>query len=69
MLKELYHLRWGIETLFGVLKERLKIDNFTGKTVAAIKQDFFVIPLIPPGVGTGTCFVSDWHAVYINANC
>jgi hypothetical protein len=41
MLKELYHLRWGIETFLGVLKERLKIDNFTGKTVIAIKQDFF----------------------------
>jgi len=40
-LKELYHLRWGIETFFGVLKERLKIDNFTGKTVIAIEQDFF----------------------------
>jgi hypothetical protein len=63
MLKELYHLRWGIETLFGVLKERLKLDNFTGKTVIAIEQDFFVIPLIPPGVGTGTCFVSDWVGV------
>jgi len=33
-------LRWSIETLFSVLKERLKIDNFTGKTVIAIKQDF-----------------------------
>jgi IS4 transposase len=41
MLKELYHLRWGIETLFGVLKERLRLDNFTGKTVISIKQDFF----------------------------
>jgi len=41
MLKELYHLRWGIETFLGVLKERLKIENFTGKTVIAIKQDFF----------------------------
>jgi uncharacterized protein YbcI len=41
MLKELYHLRWGIETLFSVLKERLRLDNFTGKTVIAIKQDFF----------------------------
>jgi len=40
MLKELYNLRWGIETYRCVLKERLKIDNFTGKTVAAIKQDF-----------------------------
>jgi hypothetical protein len=68
MLKELYNLRWGIETIFGVLKERLKIDNFTGKTVTAVKQDFFVIPLIPPLVGTGTCFVSDWVGVYIYAN-
>ncbi|KHD05666.1 hypothetical protein PN36_34075 [Candidatus Thiomargarita nelsonii] len=41
MLKELYHLRWGIETLFSVLKERLKLDNFTGKTVVAVRQDFF----------------------------
>ncbi|OAD21541.1 Transposase, IS4-like domain protein [Candidatus Thiomargarita nelsonii] len=41
MLKELYHLRWGIETFLGVLKERLKIENFTGKTVIAIKPDFF----------------------------
>jgi len=37
MLKELYHLRWGIETFLGVLKERLKIDNFTGKTVSEAK--------------------------------
>jgi hypothetical protein len=69
MLKELYHLRWGIETFLGVLKERLKIENFTGKTVIAIKQDFFVIPLIPPLVGTGTCFVSNGFRVYTNANC
>jgi len=41
MLKELYQAQRGIETLFGVLKERLKLDNFTGKTVAAIKPDFF----------------------------
>jgi hypothetical protein len=64
MLKELYHLRWGIETFLGVLKERLKIENFTGKTVIAIKQDFFVIP---PSVGT--CFVSGWFRVYTNTNC
>jgi len=41
MFKELYHLRWGVECFFCVLKERLKIDNFTGKTVISIKQDFF----------------------------
>jgi len=37
MLKELYNLRWGIETHRWVLKERLKIDNFTGKTVSEAK--------------------------------
>jgi hypothetical protein len=43
MLKELYQAQRGIETLFGVLKERLKLDNFTGKTVIAIKQDFLAM--------------------------
>jgi len=41
MFKELYNLRWGVECFFGVLKERLKMDNFTGKTVISVKQDFF----------------------------
>jgi len=34
-------LRWGIECLYGVIKERLKVDNFTGKTVISVKQDFY----------------------------
>jgi len=34
-------LRWGIECIYGVIKERLKIDNFTGKTVISVKQDFY----------------------------
>ena len=45
-LKELYHLRWGIECLYGVLKERLKVDNFTGKTVISVKQDFYATILL-----------------------
>lgn len=28
---ELYHYRWGIETAFEVLKDRLQMENFTGK--------------------------------------
>lgn len=39
--KNLYWLRWGIETYFGILKSRLNIENFTGKTSEAVKQDFF----------------------------
>ncbi|KHD07648.2 hypothetical protein PN36_29730 [Candidatus Thiomargarita nelsonii] len=34
-------MRWGIECLYGVIKERLKVDNFTGKTVISVKQDFY----------------------------
>ena len=38
---ELYRLRWGIETFYGLLKTRLNLENFTGTGVEAVKQDFF----------------------------
>lgn len=37
---ELYHLRWGIETFYGLLKTRLEVENFTGIGAEAIRQDF-----------------------------
>ncbi len=37
---ELYDQRWGAETNFGIIKTRLEIEDFTGKTPMAIKQDF-----------------------------
>ncbi len=39
--KELYFLRWGVETFFAKLKGRLSLENFTGKSVESVKQDFF----------------------------
>lgn len=39
--KELYFKRWGIEVKYNELKNRLQIENFTGETVIAIKQDFY----------------------------
>jgi len=39
--KELYALRWGIETYFDLMKNRLSLENFTGQTALAVKQDFF----------------------------
>jgi len=39
--KELYHLRWGCETFYGILKTRLNLENFSGKTVESIYQDFY----------------------------
>ena len=39
--KELYFLRWGVEGFYALIKERLGIENFTGQTVEAVKQDFY----------------------------
>lgn len=39
--KELYFRRWGIETKFDELKNRLQIQNFTGDTVVSVEQDFY----------------------------
>jgi len=40
---ELYGLRWGIETFFGVLKTRLELENFSGTRAEAVKQDFYAV--------------------------
>jgi len=39
--KELYNMRRGVETFYGVLKTRLNLENFTGKTAESVKQDFY----------------------------
>ena len=38
--RELYYLRWGIETFYGLLKTRLELENFTGIGAEAVRQDF-----------------------------
>jgi hypothetical protein len=39
--KDLYFLRWGIETNYDHLKNNLAIENFTGLSSLSVKQDFF----------------------------
>ncbi|MCD4771244.1 IS4 family transposase [archaeon] len=39
--KELYFKRWGIETYYEIIKNRLSLENFTGLSALAIKQDFY----------------------------
>ena len=41
LFDELYHLRWPVEEAYKILKCRIQIENFTGKSVLAVKQDFF----------------------------
>lgn len=41
MFKELYFLRWGVETFYDELKNKLKVEHFTGYSQVSIQQDFF----------------------------
>lgn len=40
-LRQIYHHRWGVETFFQLIKDRLGLENFTGKTVESVRQDFW----------------------------
>jgi hypothetical protein len=39
--KELYFKRWPVETKYDEIKNKLEIENFSGRTLTAIKQDFY----------------------------
>ena len=52
--KELYYQRWGIETFFHILKNRLSLENFTGNTALAVQQDFYV-----------TMFLSNYESLLV----
>ena len=39
--KGLYFLRWGVESKYKELKNRLKIEEFSGTKPIAIEQDFY----------------------------
>lgn len=42
----LYHRRWGHETYYGLLKGRLDLENFSGHTPEAVRQDFHATVLL-----------------------
>jgi hypothetical protein len=39
-LDSLYHYRWNEEEAYKLLKSRIELENFSGKTAKAVKQDF-----------------------------
>jgi hypothetical protein len=43
---ELYRKRWGIETKYKELKQKLETENFSGRLVDNIKQDFYAMMTI-----------------------
>ncbi len=40
VFNELYRLRWNEEEAYKLFKNRIELENFSGKTALAIKQDF-----------------------------
>ena len=40
LFKDLYHLRWGVETDYLRLKQTHDLENFSGRTPQAVQQDY-----------------------------
>lgn len=40
LFKELYHYRWHEEEAYKLLKNRIELEDFSGKTAKAVRQDF-----------------------------
>jgi hypothetical protein len=52
--KDLYALRWGVETNISVQKNILQLESFSGLSVCAVLQDFFA-----------TVFTANLHALLV----
>jgi hypothetical protein len=53
--KELYFMRWGIETFYDELKNKLKIEHFSGYSDNTIQQDIFC-----------AIFISNLQSIIVN---
>lgn len=40
LFSERYHLRWPVEEDYKTIKYRLEVENFSGKSVLSVYQDF-----------------------------
>src|SRR6266446_4962387 len=72
---EVYHRRWNHETFYHVLKSRLDLENFSGETLEAIRQDFHAAVLLcnleslltrPAQIAVQESTAADQHPKQIN---
>jgi len=64
--KHLYALRWEVETFFGLVKTELEFENFSGKKVNAVLQEFYATMTL---ANICLCFVNDAdHAIAMQDN-
>jgi hypothetical protein len=54
-----YKLRWPVETKYDVLKNKLMLENFTGKSVSSVKQDFWATLTLANLVALAKCESDD----------
>jgi hypothetical protein len=50
---ELYHKRWPIETKYNQVKQKLELENFSGRLVDSIKQDFYAMMTVSNMLASG----------------
>jgi hypothetical protein len=55
IFKELYFKRWGVETFYDELKNKLKVEHFSGYSNQSILQDFYA-----------TLFISNVQTLIVN---
>lgn len=55
LFKKLYFMRWGVETFYDELKNKLKVEHFTGYSQVSILQDFYC-----------AIFISNLQSVIVN---
>ena len=55
IFKELYFMRWGVETFYDELKNKLKVGCFTGYSKISILQDFYC-----------AIFISNLQSIIVN---
>jgi hypothetical protein len=39
----IYYKRWPVETKYGQIKQKLELENFSGRLVENIRQDFYAV--------------------------
>lgn len=61
--KQIYSLRWNVETFYGFLKTELELENFSGKTKNAVVQEFYAAMTL---ANVCQCFINNADTEIIN---
>jgi hypothetical protein len=66
IFSDLYHLRWPVEEDYKAIKSRIELENFSGKSVLSVYQDFHAKVLMKNIISMFTLPVNDMLAAEVN---